>query len=88
MAAVAKAHHFRGVVCRHCGKPIRIPNLVLKKESESRGHHDSNDMQYHLISRVFVLRCRACEKEAIYAISQITDFGAPARESGLEPATV
>ena len=53
--------HFRGVLCRHCGKPVRIPSSVLRKDSEN------------LISRVFVLRCRSCERESIYAIDQIVD---------------
>jgi len=74
MPAVSSAvEHFRGVLCRHCGKPVRVPGIVLRKDRETRGHHDANDSQYHLISRVFVLRCRSCEREGIYAISQILD---------------
>lgn len=90
MAAVAKSAQFRGVHCRHCGKPIRIPGIVLRKDSESRGQHDASDTQFQLISRVFVLRCRSCEREAIYAINQIVDCTfAPSRpESGLEPAAL
>lgn len=86
MAAVAKSAQFRGVLCRHCGKPIRIPGIVLRKDSEYRGQHDASDTQFHLISRVFVLRCRACEREAIYAINQIVDcaFTSAPKESGFE----
>lgn len=73
MAAVAKSAHYRGVLCRHCGKPIRIPGIVLRKDSESQGQRDPSDANFHLISRVFVLRCRSCEREAIYAINQIVD---------------
>lgn len=71
--AVAKSAHFRGVLCRHCGKPVRVPGIVLRKDSEYHGQHDQHDTHFHLISKVFVLRCRSCEREAIYAISQIVD---------------
>jgi hypothetical protein len=73
MSAAATAQRFRGVLCRHCGKPVRIPAIVLRKDSEHQGHPDANDAQFHLISRVFVLRCRSCERESIYAINQIVD---------------
>lgn len=86
MAAVAKAAQFRGVLCRHCGKPVRIPGIVLRKDSESQGQQDSSDTRFQLVSRVFVLRCRSCEREAIYAINQIVDctFAPSASEKGLE----
>jgi hypothetical protein len=73
MSAEAIAQNFRGVHCRRCGKPVRVPDLVTKRESASRMHHDSDDMEYHLVSQVFVLRCRSCQKESIYAINQIVD---------------
>ncbi len=74
MPADSIAQHFRGVHCRRCGKPVRVPALVIKKESASHIEHDANDMEYNLISRVFVLRCHSCCKESIYAINQIVDF--------------
>src|SRR5580692_5182639 len=58
MTAQVTSENFRGVLCRHCSKPVRVPNMVMKKESESHDHHDTNQTEYHLISRVFVLRCR------------------------------
>jgi hypothetical protein len=90
MAAVAKAAQFRGVLCRHCGKPVRVPGIVLRKDSESHVHHDANDVRHHLVSRVFVLRCRSCERESIYAINQIVDCPPPptSAERGLEHATL
>jgi hypothetical protein len=90
MAAVAKSAQFRGVLCRHCGKPVRVPGIVLRKDSESHRTTDSNDVQFHLVSRVFVLRCRSCERESIYAINQIVDCP-PApnpAENGLEHAAI
>ncbi|HXX99583.1 MAG TPA: hypothetical protein VEI54_01605 [Candidatus Limnocylindrales bacterium] len=88
MSAVATSAHFRGVLCRHCGKPVRIPGIVLRKDSECHGQHDPNDEQFRLISRVFVLRCRSCERESIYAINQIVDctFAATPAHSSQERA--
>ena len=71
--SVELSSHFRGVLCRHCGKPVRVPKIVLRKDSENQGHHTSGDADFQLISRVFVLRCRSCERESIYAIDQIVD---------------
>ena len=74
MPVESSSKHFRGVLCRHCGKAVRVPGLVLRKDSEIHGEHVSNeDTHFQLISRVFVLRCRSCEREAIYAIDQIVD---------------
>jgi hypothetical protein len=78
MPVELSSQHFRGVHCRHCGKPVRVPKIVLHKDSENHGNH-AHDDHFHLISRVFVLRCRSCERESIYAIDQIVDCGpAPA----------
>jgi hypothetical protein len=70
--------HFRGVMCRYCGKPVRIPSIVQRKDSEDHGlNTNAGDSRAHspysLVSRVFVLRCRSCERESIYAIDQIVD---------------
>jgi hypothetical protein len=73
MPVELSSKHFRGVLCRHCGKPVRIPHLVQRKDSESHSQQPSDDQHFHLISRVFVLRCRSCERESIYAIDQIVD---------------
>ena len=88
MSVELSSQNFRGVLCRHCGKPVRIPGIVSRKDSENQGHHDSDDTQFHLISRVFVLRCRSCERESIYAIDQIVDcsFAQPSAEGGLARA--
>ncbi len=73
MSVDTLAEHFRGVHCRRCGKPVKVPALVAKKESASQEEHGEGDMEYHLISRVFVLRCHSCRKESIYSINQIVD---------------
>ena len=77
MSAEPVSQHFRGVLCRHCGKPVRIPSIVSRKERAYLGQHEANDEQSLLVSRVFVLRCRACERESIYAINQIVDCVPP-----------
>ena len=74
MHAELSSQNFRGVLCRQCSKPIRIPNLVLRKDSEKFGEQAASDgTQFQLVSRVFVLRCRSCERESIYSIDQIVD---------------
>jgi hypothetical protein len=90
MAAVAKAAHFRGVLCRYCGKPVRVPATVLRKDSESHSKHEGSESYLHLVSRVFVLRCRSCERESIYSMSQIVDCPPPPApvERGLEHAAL
>jgi len=83
MSVDSSSQHFRGVLCRYCSKPVRVPKIVLRKDSEYHGHNAGDDVEFQLISRVFVLRCRSCERESIYAIDQIVDctFAKPA-ESG------
>jgi len=72
MSVELSSQHFRGVVCRHCAKPVRVPKIVLQKDGESHAH-SASDSSFQLISRVFVLRCRSCERESIYTIDQIVD---------------
>jgi len=74
MHAELSPQNFRGVICRQCSKPIRVPNLVLRKDSEKFVEQaDSDRTQFQLVSRVFVLRCRSCERESIYSMDQIVD---------------
>jgi hypothetical protein len=74
MSADSMHQHFRGVHCRHCGKPVRVPALVMKNETATNAQSSTGDMRHHLISQVFVLRCRSCHKESVYSINQIEDF--------------
>jgi hypothetical protein len=67
------SQQFRGVHCRHCSKPVRVPKIVLRKDSENRNRATMDETHFQLISRVFVLRCRSCERESIYTIDQIVD---------------
>jgi len=74
MASPAVSSKFRAVLCRHCAKPIRVPALIMKKETAFQSLTDSGDIHYHLISRVFNVRCRCCERESVYSINQIIDY--------------
>ena len=74
MASPAVSNKFRAVLCRHCAKPIRVPALIMKKEAAFQTLADSGDIHYHLISRVFNVRCRCCERESVYSINQIIDY--------------
>jgi hypothetical protein len=63
---------FRGVACRHCGKPVRLSNSLLRREADLNcGDTDSGQ---HLHTRVFPSRCRACHQEGIYALDEIVEF--------------
>ena len=74
MASPAVSSKFRAVLCRHCAKPIRVPALIMKKETDFQSLTDSSDIHYHLVSRVFNVRCRCCERESVYSINQIVDY--------------
>jgi len=66
---------FRGVLCSHCGKPVRLPEIILGKEKILRESELNSILE--LSSRVFVLRCRACVREAMYGMNQIVECELP-----------
>jgi len=84
MASPAVSPNLRAVLCRHCGKPIRVPALVLRREAEALGLTDSGDIHYQLVSRVFNVRCRSCERESVYSINQIVDYPYPLTPSPID----
>ncbi|HMD44302.1 MAG TPA: hypothetical protein VKH45_14595 [Candidatus Acidoferrum sp.] len=78
----------RGVHCRNCGKPVRVPALVARNEHAAH-LQDTNNIEYHLISKVFVLRCHWCRKESIYSMNQIVDISyVPKHTSGMTKEAV
>jgi len=77
MASPVVSESFRAVLCRHCGKPIRVPAVVTRRESEFQISGNSNDIHYQLVSRVFNVRCRSCARESVYSINQIVDYTYP-----------
>jgi cytochrome c5 len=62
----------RGVSCRHCGKPIRLSDSLLRRETQPTKDQPLSDQQ--LQTKVFPARCRACHAEAIYTVDQIIDL--------------
>lgn len=67
----APSKSFRGVRCYRCGKPVRVPNVIANREADSGPIAEGSQP---LVSQVFVLRCRACEKESVYSVNQIVAF--------------
>ena len=58
---------YRGVLCRRCNEPIPVSPKVVSLQNEFEyGHADAPGG--------FVARCRVCEHENIYAISQLKSF--------------
>jgi hypothetical protein len=88
MSVETTVENQRGVFCRHCGKPVKLPALVAKKEYASHQHHNSNEVEYQLISRVFVLRCHSCRKESVYAMNQIVDISFVPKNAGAKMTKV
>jgi len=84
MSSPVVSERFRAVLCRHCGKPIRVPALVSRRESEFQISGDPNDVHYQLISRVFNVRCRSCERESVYSINQFVDHPFPLAPSATD----
>jgi hypothetical protein len=76
MAALSNT--FRGVHCSRCGKPVRVSTVIANRETDSP---PSADDSQGLVSRVFVLRCRACEGESVYSVNQIVDSSVDVRDS-------
>jgi hypothetical protein len=67
---------YRGVRCLSCRQPIPLPAILVAMDSTWSGK-GSNPVHEHP-TRVFSLRCRACEREKPYRASDIMDFeGAP-----------
>jgi hypothetical protein len=72
----AMQQSYRGVRCLSCRQPIPLPAILVAMDSTLSGQ-GSNEAHEHP-TRVFSLRCRACEREKPYRASDIMDFeGAP-----------
>lgn len=71
MSAETISPPHRVILCVYCGKSVHLPENILRRASSLR-NEESNSTE-HLLSRVFLLRCRACVREAVYAIDQVID---------------
>jgi hypothetical protein len=74
----------RVILCFYCGKPVSPPKYILRRASSTSSEH--SDSIEHLFSRVFLLRCRSCVREAVYTIDQVIDSPEtpPPQESSLK----
>ncbi len=63
---------YRGVRCLSCRQPIPLPTILI--EMDSRLRNLSLETAHEELTRVFSLRCRACEREKPYRTSDIVDF--------------
>jgi len=70
MVQEPQTQHYSAVLCRSCRQPIPLPAIVVSMTHES-GSQDSSGC-------VFTLRCRTCDKEKPYRVTDIVEFeGAP-----------
>ncbi len=73
MTPETKPMHYRGVVCGYCHQPIPVPGNV---EKIVRGETEPNPHDHG--PRAFNVRCRACEREMPYSMSDVVEFtGSP-----------
>jgi hypothetical protein len=63
---------YRGVLCFYCHQPIPISATAAHREKKLRLTEMNPTRE--LGSCVFTLRCRACEREGVYAGANFKDF--------------
>jgi len=68
--------HYSAVLCRSCRQPIPLPAIVVGMASRRQHHNDSGSQDSP--GCVFTLRCRTCDKEKPYRVTDIVELeGAP-----------
>jgi hypothetical protein len=80
MVEQAPKQLYRGVTCFYCHQPIPISPTAAHRERKLRlaGMNPTGELG----SCVFTLRCRACEREGLYAESNFKDFEGTPRVRG------
>ena len=63
-----------------CRQPIPLPSFLIETDSRLRGLSAEQADEHS--TRVFSLRCRACEREKPYRTSDILDFEGEPRIRG------
>jgi RNase P subunit RPR2 len=58
---------YRGVLCRQCGQPIPASPRIVDL------HEDNESTESHA-PRAFVVRCRLCDHESVYPVTDIRKF--------------
>ena len=57
---------FRGVICKHCGKPVRLSLALLKRKE--------TNPEAELFTKVLPARCKSCRRESLYSLEEIIEF--------------
>jgi hypothetical protein len=72
MTLGTKMEKYHGVQCRSCGETIAVPSRIAGKEApaEPSASNAGNEGTYPSLN----LRCRICEKENFYKMSDIKEI--------------
>lgn len=77
MSQAATVKSYRGVLCGYCRQPIPVPGII---EQFVANESDSSEKQ----GRTFNLRCRACEREKRYRLSDVIEIEGSPRQRSLQ----
>ena len=69
MTLGTKMEKYHGVQCRSCGETIAVPSRIASKPEPSAANA-GNEGRYPSLN----LRCRVCEKENFYKMSDIREI--------------
>jgi hypothetical protein len=64
---IVELKSYRGVSCFRCGEPIPVSAKVMSLQHETE-HGGANG------AYAFAVRCKICESESVYVISDILTF--------------
>jgi hypothetical protein len=72
MTIGTKMEKYHGVQCRSCGETIAVPSRIANKEipAEPSAAGAGNEARFPSLN----LRCRICEKENFYKMSDIREI--------------
>lgn len=83
MTLATKLEKYHGVQCRSCGETIAVPSRIANKEValEHREAVSDGGMKFPSLN----LRCRVCEKENFYKMSDVLEIeGTPSPSAARE----